>query len=368
MTAKLQAPLTELLREKIRQNGPITFRDWMDTALYHPHYGYYCSPERDRWGAAGDYRTSPERSALFAATFARYFVQLFKELGVSDRLTILEIGAGAGHFAEGVLETIRRSFPQDYVRLQYLIDEVSQDSRIIAASRLAQFGDVVSFKGLLEIDSLKFGIIFGNELLDAFPVHRITRHANELQELFVGLNSAEEFSWLSGPLSTPRLKKYCQNFECELQDGQIVEINLDVEDWLTQAAAKLAEGYVILVDYGAEDTELYGRPERREGTLRSFSKHKFVADILAQPGEQDITTTVDWSFVKTVSEKVGFSVVEHERQDRFLLQHGFLTELDRSINEAETESERIASRIGASEMILPDRMGASFQVLVLHKG
>ena len=42
--------------------------------------GYYCRSDLPRWGREGDYRTSPERSPLFAATFARYFAALDEEL------------------------------------------------------------------------------------------------------------------------------------------------------------------------------------------------------------------------------------------------------------------------------------------------
>ena len=65
--------------------GPITFYEWMKAALYDPEQGYYCRSDRERWGRQGDYRTSPERSVLFAATFARYFAKLHQDLGSPRR-------------------------------------------------------------------------------------------------------------------------------------------------------------------------------------------------------------------------------------------------------------------------------------------
>src|SRR5438876_1111894 len=65
--------IAERLAEQIRRDGPITFYDWMLAALYDAHDGYYLRSDLERWGREGDYRTSPETSALFAATFARYF-------------------------------------------------------------------------------------------------------------------------------------------------------------------------------------------------------------------------------------------------------------------------------------------------------
>ena len=102
--------LSDRLRERIRNEGIISFCDFMAAALYDDQAGYYCS-DRQRWGRAGDYRTSPERSVLFAATFARYFVALFEKLGAPANWVLLEAGAGSGEFAEGVLDTLRLRAP-----------------------------------------------------------------------------------------------------------------------------------------------------------------------------------------------------------------------------------------------------------------
>ena len=80
--------LADRLRKRIKRAGPITFRDWMNSALYDPEDGYYCRADLQRWGRAGDYRTSPERSPLFAATFARYFASLYEALNAPSRWTI----------------------------------------------------------------------------------------------------------------------------------------------------------------------------------------------------------------------------------------------------------------------------------------
>src|SRR5690349_8903464 len=117
----------------------------MKAALYDPASGYYQRPDRDRWGRAGDYRTSPERSALFAATFARYFARLYEELGRPVRWTILECGAGAGDFAAGVFDAFARQFPEILQATRYIVYDVSDDSLARARERLLEFGDRVRF-------------------------------------------------------------------------------------------------------------------------------------------------------------------------------------------------------------------------------
>ncbi len=199
--------LPERLRARIQSEGPITFHDFMAAALYDEEAGYYCR-ERQRWGREGDYRTSPERSVLFAATFAKYFARLFHDLGSPASWVVLEAGAGSGQFAEGVLDTLRLRSPEVFKATRYVIDELSPSSRALAAKRLARFGSQVEFAGMADLESIPIGIIFSNELLDAFPVHRVTLRNGELVEFFVNTNEAGGFAWSMQQPSTPDLENY----------------------------------------------------------------------------------------------------------------------------------------------------------------
>jgi len=367
--------LARRLREKIKEAGTITFRDWMESALYEPVEGYYRRNDRNRWGREGDYRTSPERSPLFAATFARYFATLYENLNRPSRWTIVEMGAGSGHFAEGVLSTLRSRFPNVFAATNYVIDEISESSVAAARERLQPFNDHVEFVPLAEIPTIEKGLVFSNELLDAFPVHRVTMRDGHLGEYYVAVDEAGGFQWTIGPPSTVRLAEYLDFVGVRIGEGQIVEINLGIESWLRNIAQRLVNGYVVTVDYGAEASELSGAEasephrtgEHRLGTLRAFCRHQLVDDVLAAPGEQDLTTTIDWSFVKKVGERLGLETLEFERQDRFLLKAGLLEELEVSVTFSKTEAERVTLRTSAREMILPDGMAASFQVLVQKK-
>ena len=358
--------LADRLRQRIREEGPMVFRDWMEAALYDSQDGYYCR-QGERWGRAGDYRTSPERSPLFGATFARYFATLYEALGGPERWTIMESGAGEGHFAEIVLGALEKRFPEVFAATNYVIDEVSAASTAAAQVKLERFSDRIACGPIDQNKISDPGIIFSNELLDAFPVHRVTISRGELRELYVALEPSGEFAWLSGPLSTPQLAEYFKVVGVELtHEGQVADVNLAIATWLTEAARRLARGYLITVDYGAEAPELYTAPERRQGTLRSFRRHEF-RDPLQSPGQNDITTTVDWTYVKRFGEKVGLEIIDFQRQDQFLLHAGLLEELELMTDQAEDEAEKTRLRTSAREMILPAGMANSFQVLVQRK-
>ncbi|HKS08615.1 MAG TPA: SAM-dependent methyltransferase [Pyrinomonadaceae bacterium] len=334
--------LAERLRELIRARGPITFRDWMEAALYDPEFGYYSRRDLQRWGREGDYRTSPERSELFAATFARYFAKLYDKLGQPSQWTIIEGGAGDGTFAQRVQRTLDESYPRVFEATHYLINEIH---------------DVLP-------DPSDPCLYFSNELLDAFPVHRVVPEG----EFYVALDPNGSFVLEVGPLSTPRLTQFLEEHSIELSPGQIIEVNLAIDDWLASLATKLKRGYVITVDYGAEASELYDPTLRPEGTLRAFSRHKFVDNVLLVPGEHDITSSVNWTQVRATGERLGLRVVEFDSQDRFLLRHGLLEELSHRLTRIDTEADKLRLTTDAREMILPGGMASSFQVLVQKVG
>lgn len=356
------------LRERIRVEGPLTFREWMSAALYDERDGYYQRRGAERWGRAGDYRTAPERSILFAATFARHFTKLYEELGRPRVFRLLEAGGGAGRFAHGVLRTLRRDAPHVYESIRYVFDEAGADSRRRAAELLAPFAERVEFRRISEInDKLDHAVLFSNELLDAFPVHRVTVQGGRLLESYVGLNEDGVFVFIEDEPSTPRLAEHFESLCVTLEEGQVAEVNLEAADWLAHAAGIIGQGFIVTVDYGDEASALYGVPHRRGGTLRAFRRHELIEDVLRDSGEQDLTTTVNWTQVLADGERAGLRTLSLERLDAFLLRAGLVEQLELESTHAASEAEVVALRLDAREMILPGHLASHFQVLTQHK-
>jgi SAM-dependent MidA family methyltransferase len=153
----------------------------------------------------------------------------------------------------------------------------------------------------------------------------------------------------------------------KLTEGHEAEVNLDAEEWIERAARVVGRGFVVTVDYGAEADELYNAPHRARGTLRGFRAHSFVEDILSEPGAHDLTTTVNWTHVRTAGERAGLRAVSLERLDTFLLRAGLLEQLERETALAADEAEVARLRLDAREMVLPGGMASHFQVLVQRK-
>jgi SAM-dependent MidA family methyltransferase len=258
-----------------------------------------------------------------------------------------------------VLRTLAEYYPQVLEATRYFFDEASPDAVTRAREALGDFSDRVTFGRRADFESVEPWIFFSNELLDAFPVHRLVSDG----EFYVTLDEAGNFAWTTGKFSSPLLKKYAK----KLSPGQIIEVNLAIDDWLASIVAKMKRGYVITVDYGAEEDELYDPSLRPQGTLRGFSGHGFVDDVLSAPGEYDITANVNWTQVMAAAERLGLRVVEFESQNRFLLRSGLLESLVRSLKGIENKADQARLTTGARDMILPGGMASSFQVLVLKR-
>jgi SAM-dependent MidA family methyltransferase len=280
-------------------------------------------------------------------------------------LTIIEVGAGSGEFAHGVLTALQACHPQVFAATTYIVDEISAPARLRIADRLADFADRVRVQRLSEVSNpVGAGIVFSNELVDAFPVQRITMREGKLREICVGVDS-KNFVWVEcDPDKAAR--DYCERVGLQLAEGQMAEVNLDAENFLARAAAALARGFVITVDYGAGRDGLLNAPHRHEGTLRAFRRHELIDDVLASPGEQDLTTTIDWSQIREAGARASLETRRHERLDQFLLREGIIDELE-VLSSKSTELDALRLRTSAREMIMPHGLAASFQILVQKK-
>ena len=236
----------------------------------------------------------------------------------------------------------------------------SQDARKRTAERLEKFGN----SSVVELKDVKPGnsmIVFSNELLDAFPVHRVTKVDGKVKEFYITLSNESKFDWMVDDVSDGSIAQYCNN---SLAEGQIAEVSPAVVRWFEQLGQKVESGYVVTVDYGAEAEELYNITQRKQGTLRAFRRHQFVDDVLESPGECDITSSVDWTFVKTVGQRYGFEVEEFDRLDKFLMKAGILEQLEERLANSIIDADRAQLTTAAREMILPGGMASTFQVLV----
>ncbi len=343
-------PAETILKERILREGPIPFRDFMDTALYHPEAGYYTS-QSDQIGEKGDYYTSSSLGPLYGKMLARQFREMLGEIGAN---TLVEIGAGKGVLAKDILD----AWKDVGFNGRYLIVE---KSRVLRSSqeKTLKSHDVTWHDTVDDLPEI-IGVIFSNELIDAFPVHVVEMTRDGLKEIFVDWR--EGFVEVLKSPSRPELSEYLGVLDVELPVGFRAEVNLEALTWLEAVAAKLSKGFLVTIDYGYPSHELY-QTYRRRGTLMAYERHRAVEDLYTNVGQRDLTAHVNFSALATWGERYGLAVTGFTDQAHFLMSLGILD----ALSDKDTPEE-VKARLNAKSLLMPGGMGEMFKVLIQHKG
>jgi len=297
---------------------------------------------------------------------AKQLVQMWALVG-AEECTILEVGAGEGFLCEDILSYLRGREPEAYDRCRYYIAEKNPWAWKRAETRLRPFGDMIRpCADPTELDDSSIvGCILSNELIDAFPVHRVVMTDIGLQEIYVHRREGRYIEVVAPP-STAALEDYFRRLGIVLVPGQQAEVNLEAVRWITHVSRVLARGFVITIDYGYEAHELYSH-DRMNGTLRCYRNHIRMQDPYVSPGEQDMTSHVDFTTLIRSGEGCGLVFSGMVPQYRFLLAMGLAEELERREREKSGENALIG-RLAAKHLVVPQGLGTRWKVLIQHKG
>jgi SAM-dependent MidA family methyltransferase len=346
----------------------MTFARFMELVLYHPQFGYYVrpmeNPESERIGWSGDFYTSSDVHPFLAQALAKQAKQIDEVLGHPAPFTVVEMGPGKGFLARDFLAACRSYGKSFNERLRYVLIERSPTMRALQQEALAPYMDRIGLVAWLgSLDELPAGSVDGlflsNELVDAFPVHRVTMFQGKLQELYVRWNG-EAFEECEGTLSTPLLAEHLRRLDLTLEDGSRAEINLEAVRWMEHVARVMARGIVVTIDYGHTAEDLYG-PSRRQGTLVCYYHQTASDDPYSRVGEQDMTAHVDFTSLATIGEANGLGLTGFTNQMSFLIALG----IEEMLENLASDSAEFA---GAVHLLRPDGMGRTFKVLIQHKG
>jgi SAM-dependent MidA family methyltransferase len=359
----------EKIRREIETHGSIPFARFMELALFCPVCGYY-EAEKDRIGKRGDFYTSVSVGNLFGELLAFQFAEWLQELRSADcRVRIVEAGAHDAQLARDILDWMQRQRPRLFGELEYCIIEPSARRQQWQAETLRSFAGKTRW--ISQWSDCKrgpqfthvVGIIFSNELLDAMPVHRYAWDAGEKTWFEWGVTVRQgNFVWQRMPPADD-----CPSFVSGLPqelldvlpDGFVLEHSPAAETWWREAAEHLRAGKLLALDYGLT-TEEFLAPERSRGTARAYLRHHAVGNLLANPGEQDITAHVNFSAVQSTGELAGLSTIG------FMSQAKFLTGIvERVLREPNQFGDWNAARSRQFQTLThPDHLGHAFRVLI----
>jgi SAM-dependent MidA family methyltransferase len=367
------ARLGALIREQIQADGgAIPFSRFMELALYAPGLGYY-SAGATKFGAEGDFVTAPELGPVFAACVAEALAPVLQQIGPQARL--LELGGGTGAFAE---VTLKRLLEMDALPDRYAILEPSAQLRQRQRERLQQrlippVFDLVEWLDAPFPDDWE-GVLFANEVVDALPTPRFAiegggnGEAGEVYEEYVAIEDGELVRVLrpADAFLGQAVRHIERRLERRLPAGYRSEVLPQLPYWLQAVAGGMTRGAMLLVDYGHPRAEFY-LPEREDGTLRAYYRHRVHADPLLWPGLQDITASVDFTALAEAGVAAGFDFAGYCSQASFRLGNGLAGVLQR-IERLTDEAERQRRTNEVKRLTLPSEMGERFQVMGFEKG
>jgi SAM-dependent MidA family methyltransferase len=312
------AAFLAVFRAHADASGTMSFARFMALALYDTAVGYY-RQRRPRVGyeRGTDFFTASTSGPIFGELIDAAAFALLQAAGRDpQRHAFVEIGPET---AGGVMTGVAHRFARVELRRP---DEP-----------LDLTGDCV---------------VFSNELFDAQPCTRTVRRGNVWHELGVRLEGDRLVEVeIPSSFAAP-----------EAPDGYQLDRPLAAADLAAKIAAEPWQGLFLAFDYGRTWAELaHALPA---GTARAYFRHTQSNDLLARPGEQDLTCHICWDWIAEALKKQGFNVSGLLSQESFLVRHA--ATLLQEITEA--EATRLSRRkLALMQLLHPSHLGQKFQVL-----
>ena len=347
-TSESETPLADRLRRRIAAEGPITFAEFVEAALYDPKDGFY---SHAAVGENAHFVTSPHISAAFGSLVARQIEEFWELLDRPAPFTVVEGGAGTGVLARQVLDALAQ--PVRGVTRYVAVE------RSVAAREAARETGIDVAATLDEVGRGPVGCVIANELLDNLPFHRVKATADGIVELFVSLDG-DRFVLKEGPPSSNHVSQLAP----PLRVGEEGVVNLEALRFLDAATALFDRSYIWVVDYGW--------PSMEHGAMvHGYRDHRLQEDVLSDPGSRDITAGVYFDPLVRHARSRGINVWAPVTQREALMalgyeewEHAALTEQGRLLSAGRgLEAIRTFSERGRARMLVDPAGLGGFHVV-----
>jgi SAM-dependent MidA family methyltransferase len=352
--------LRRKIEQEIHEHGPLPFSAYMAMCLYDPELGYY-SRNAQQFGKAGDFYTSSDVHAVFGRLLARQFEEMWRALRSPRHIDLVELGPGRGLFAQDVMDWSNKKFPAFADALHYRLVEGSPALRASLESRFAEqiTAGKVNVSGAPGDAPFENSILFANELFDALPVE-IVSPSGQLHVIVKEGKFAETFLPPSAEITD-----YLDRYSVHPEPGERVDVPLEAFRAMNRLTAALKSGFLVVVDYG------YTRAEQLEGrhrdTLMTYRQHSACVNPYEAPGEQDVTSHVNFTALAVAAERNGLQTYPLLTQSQFLLGIGEANQFADAFEDCVMPQEHAKVALQLKHLVTPAGMGESFHVLLASK-
>lgn len=350
-SGQTETPLAKLLKEEIRQHGPIPVSRYMQACLTHEEFGYYRSQQAI--GSAGDFITAPEISQIFGELIGLWCAAVWQQMGQPSRVHVVELGPGRGTLMSDALRS-SGILPAFVLARRVHLVEVNRTLRDLQKEKLARWSQDLTWHDDWPARSV-FGddpvIVIGNEFLDALPADQAVFQSGQWKSRLVGLNDENAFEFCVGSVADG-------DWGPDGSEGD-VRMRSPAQDALVGALAGAAAQCALaalFIDYGADRA---GEAD----LLQAVRAHKYVP-VFEAPGECDLTVPVEFSVIKAAALANGLAVDGPVPQAEFLGRLGAVERASRLMAANPDKAGLIDS--GLARLLAPSGMGSHFKVLGLR--
>ncbi len=343
-----QLSLSELINVQIKAQGPMSLSTYMNLCLTHPTMGYY--RKSDPLGRTGDFITAPEISQMFGEMLGVWVAQIWQQLDKPKRFTLAELGPGRG--------TLMADMARIFQSVPGLVDALNVqllETNPVLKQQQANNIKGASLNWVEEIHQLKACegplIVVANEFFDALPIKQFQYVNGNWYERLVGLKD-DKRSWGLSPTPMP-----ADAFPPQLgkpAENAIWEMAYPAQKNMEELGAIVAEktGAILAIDYGYAETQT-------GETLQALEKHQMV-DPLANPGDADLTTHVDFQALTEKLDREKLNICPLITQGDFLKAMGIELRAKAIMDHIPDAKEKVENDL--NRLIGAKQMGELFKV------
>ncbi|MBM4437598.1 MAG: SAM-dependent methyltransferase [Actinobacteria bacterium] len=349
--------LREHLTARIAREGPLSFADYMQVALYDPSHGYYASAPAEPDGYFTSVTVHP---GLFGAMLGRHITDVWQALDRPNPFRIVELGAADGSLARQML-AVAPHHPWA-ATVEYIGVEISAARRARAAAAAPGARFVAALAAIPPGPAMA---AISNEFFDALPVRALRRAATGWVEERVGL-AEPDFTFVDAP-APPDAIAYAERYATAMPLNGRFEMRTEVANVYARLASLAGRCIVTTIDYGGTAADVHG-PRLAAGTLLAYRRHTASEAALNTPGDMDLTAHVNFTELHEAGAAAGFASAALTTQAEFLAALGIGEYLQHLQQRPDTTPASYArAREAVFQLVAPTDLGR-FRVLVQARG